>query len=768
MLYARSGKVLSLILSISFIFANVLAAAPTRNSTHLKISEVVSLARFGGSVAIGDGVIFISEPTDFRNPGMVHIYERTEDGQWVHRNHITGPEARVGDRFGQSVAVLGSILFVADYANADGAVQLYRPGESGDYNHIGTLRGATGEGGQGFGASIAAGDGRVWIGAPGSNRSSGMVYVYRVLGDGESVVPESILHGDAIGDRFGSSLAATGRLVAIGSPGHGGGVGAIDIFSDTGGTWMKTGLVQKDSTAGRTAFGSILAIHKNHIIAGLPRSNGMAGGVEILAEDEDGMWSVTDHIAAPDSAERSGFGGLVTIVNDELWISAPMANGRSGSMYRYVYDESSWLPQESMADVQASPGDFFGGVVAVSDAVAVVSAPGDDYGLGSTYVFERTDDSWMQTAYLFREFETVEVPQGEQIDCTDGMAGDFDCNEIDLVSYIPNEDIGMNRGVRLNDVWGWTDPETGKEYALIGHMEAMVIMDVSDASNPVYLGTLPRTDGSPGNTWRDIKTFRDHAFIVADGSASHGVQIFDLTQLRDLEEYPVTFEETARYDGVMSVHNIVINEDTGYAYAVGSNSGGETCGGGLHMININDPRNPTFAGCFTDTTTGRNNSGATHDAQCVVYDGPDTEHRGKEICISSNGTAISIADVSDKDNPIAISTGSYPRFAYVHQGWLTEDHQYFYQNDEADELSGLTEKTRTMIWDLSDLDDPIMIKEYFGPTSATDHNLYVNGNYMYQTNNASGLRVIDVADPENPVEIGHFDTTPYGEGRCRL
>ncbi|NND70027.1 MAG: choice-of-anchor B family protein, partial [Rhodothermales bacterium] len=308
-----------------------------------------------------------------------------------------------------------------------------------------------------------------------------------------------------------------------------------------------------------------------------------------------------------------------------------------------------------------------------------------------------------------------------------------------------------------------TDPETGKEYALIGHMEAMVILDVSDASNPVYLGTLPRTDGSPGNTWRDIKTFKDHAFIVADGSASHGIQIFDLTQLRSLQEVPVTFKETARYDGVKSVHNIVINEDTGYAYAVGSNSGGETCGGGLHMININDPQKPVFEGCFTDTTTGRNNSGATHDAQCVIYNGPDTEHRGKEICLSANGTAISIADVTDKENPVAISTGSYPRFAYVHQGWLTDDHRYYYQNDEADEISGLTEKTRTMIWDVSDLDDPIMVKEYFGPTSATDHNLYVKGNLMYQTNNASGLRVIDIGDPENPVEVGHFDTTPYGE-----
>ena len=136
------------------------------------------------------------------------------------------------------------------------------------------------------------------------------------------------------------------------------------------------------------------------------------------------------------------------------------------------------------------------------------------------------------------------------------------------------------------------------------------------------------------------------------------MQVFDLRQLRDVQAPPVEFKETAIYKGIYSSHNIIINEETGYAYAVGSDSGGETCGGALHMINIQDPTNPTFAGCFADTRTGRRGSGSTHDAQCVTYRGPDLEYRGREICLSSNGTALSIADVTDKDNPVAISGSS--------------------------------------------------------------------------------------------------------------
>ena len=346
--------------------------------------------------------------------------------------------------------------------------------------------------------------------------------------------------------------------------------------------------------------------------------------------------------------------------------------------------------------------------------------------------------------------------------CEDGEAAGFLCERVDLVSFVPLTAMQLNRGVRLNDVWGWTDPETGKEYALIGHLEGTAFLDLSDPFNPVFLGELPRTEGTPGSTWRDIKVYRDHAFIVADGAGEHGMQVFDLRQLRDIAQPPVTFEATAHYDNIASAHNIVINEDTGYAYSVGSGSGGETCGGGLHMIDIRQPDQPTFAGCFSDPATGRASTGYSHDAQCVIYNGPDATYQGREICIGANETAISIADVTDKENPVAISSGAYPDAAYVHQGWLSDDHRYFFQNDELDELQGKTDRTRTLVWDVTDLDDPQLALEYFGDASSTDHNLYVRDNLMYQTNNASGLRVIDVSDPENPVEVGFFDTTPQG------
>lgn len=106
---------------------------------------------------------------------------------------------------------------------------------------------------------------------------------------------------------------------------------------------------------------------------------------------------------------------------------------------------------------------------------------------------------------------------------------------------------------------------------------------------------------------------------------------------------------------------------------------------------------------------------------------------------------------------------TYPSASYSHQGWIDEAHEYFYMNDELDELDGMVANTRTLVWDVKDLDDPVLVTEYLSENTSSDHNLYIRGDFMYQSNYVSGLRVLDISDRENPVEIGFFDTVPWGD-----
>tara|TARA_R100000935_G_scaffold13736_4_gene27482 strand:+ start:48411 stop:49835 length:1425 start_codon:yes stop_codon:yes gene_type:complete len=336
-----------------------------------------------------------------------------------------------------------------------------------------------------------------------------------------------------------------------------------------------------------------------------------------------------------------------------------------------------------------------------------------------------------------------------QTPCIGNLADGFPCDNYDLQSRITP---GQMSAEFANDSWGWVDPENGTEYALIGLSNGTAFIDISDPVNPVYLGKLPTHTSS--STWRDVKVYSNHAFVVSE-AGGHGMQVFDLTRLRNVANPPETFTEDAHFDGFGSAHNIVINEETGYAYGVGAT----TFSGGIHFVNIQDPTNPIDAGGYAA-------DGYTHDAQVVIYDGPDTEHTGKEIFLGSNGdfgpnNKIVVIDISDKNNPQHISEMTYPDMVYAHQGWFTEDKNYFLLGDEADESdSGFN--TRTVIFDVSDLDNPTLHFEFFGTTAAIDHNGYVVGDKFFMAAYNAGIRVLDISDiaNQNISEYGYFDTFP--------
>ncbi|NBW93767.1 MAG: choice-of-anchor B family protein, partial [Bacteroidetes bacterium] len=256
--------------------------------------------------------------------------------------------------------------------------------------------------------------------------------------------------------------------------------------------------------------------------------------------------------------------------------------------------------------------------------------------------------------------------------CRDGRAAGYPCEHVHLLSFLPLHELGAGPGIGLNDAWGWVDPETGQRWALVGREDGVAFVEISDPAVPRFAGQLPMPSTAQANVWRDIKVDGWYAFIVADGSYSrqglHGMQVFDLTQLLTVTD-PQVFSLTNHYTLVSSVHNIVINEDTGYAFAVGMGGGIEPCGSGLHIINLDDPANPEFIGCYAEFGTSRGGGGYTHDAHCVVYDGPDDDWSGSEICVNSNEQSVVFTDVTQKQAPSTISVGRYPATEYTHQGW---------------------------------------------------------------------------------------------------
>ncbi len=318
--------------------------------------------------------------------------------------------------------------------------------------------------------------------------------------------------------------------------------------------------------------------------------------------------------------------------------------------------------------------------------------------------------------------------------CVNGKAAQFDCQNVDLKAFVPNADIG---GGRLSDVWGWQDPVTKREYALVGSTLGLLFVDVTNPSQPKYLGNLVKPENL--QIWQDVEVYKNHAFVVCDASPC-GMQVFDLTRLRGVTA-PQPWAPNLVYPLTMTTHTIDINPETGFAYLNGA-----YLTQGSFIVDVNIPIAPVAVGAIRD-------DGYTHDTHCRIYRGPDARFSGKEICFSFNEDTITVYDVSSKTNPVRLARVTYPGASYAHSGWLTKDHRYLLSDDETDN------KNIVFIWDVTTLDKPKLIGTFTGASRAIDHNVYILGDHAYLANYKAGMRILDTtAVGEGKLtEIAYFD-----------
>lgn len=380
------------------------------------------------------------------------------------------------------------------------------------------------------------------------------------------------------------------------------------------------------------------------------------------------------------------------------------------------------------------------------------------------------DTKGMQAEEAAKAGEMLEVYEqlkagAPAAECVEGMAGDIPCDSVGLLAHVAFSDLRA-RPAAGNDVWGFVDLNTGREYAIAGFDNGTAVMDVTDPTSPAEVGFVQ----GERTTWRDIKVYqffdkaqdrwRAYAYVTADAVADQLVVI-------DLSGLPHSVRK-ADYDGdFLSAHNLYLagaDYSTGLAVTnqtpvlviAGSNVGS----GQYRSYSLADPAAPAFVG-------GGTAGDYMHDATSVVI----TDARRSacpnagdfcEIVVDFNEDSVDVWDITDPADPRRLSRTVYDNLGYTHSGWWSEDRQFLFVHDELDEQR-LGFNTTVRVFSLADLATPVQVGTWTGPTRAIDHNGFVRGNRYYISNYSRGLTILDLSDPAAPTTVGWLDTYPFSD-----
>lgn len=281
----------------------------------------------------------------------------------------------------------------------------------------------------------------------------------------------------------------------------------------------------------------------------------------------------------------------------------------------------------------------------------------------------------------------------------------------------------VNRGdERYSGCWSYVSPD-GSEYALIGAKTGTAIYPIDDPDNIVELDFVP----GPETNWREITVLGEHAYVVTDVTGTnHSMQVIDLSYLPDSVSLITSYTATFTKGHIIQKD---IFSDAPYVYVMG------TCGNcGVQILDVSNPANPVEIGVY--------------DPGYYIH---DAHIRGDLLFAAAfNEYEMDIVDISDKTNPLLIGKIAYDG-KNTHSSSLSEDGRILYIADEADEFP-------MRVINVEDVTDPREIGRYTANSASLVHNPYVRGDFLYISHNTEGFRVLDIADPELPVEVGYYDT----------
>ncbi|MFI5218759.1 MAG: choice-of-anchor B family protein [Bacteroidia bacterium] len=291
----------------------------------------------------------------------------------------------------------------------------------------------------------------------------------------------------------------------------------------------------------------------------------------------------------------------------------------------------------------------------------------------------------------------------------------------------------------LANIGGYVDG-SGNEYALVGTVNGLSIVDVTTPTNAVEIFAVPGVQSD----WREVKTWLNYAYVTTEGG--NGLQIIDMTNLPASYQVKQYLGNGAINGQIDNIHALHI--DNGYCYLYGSN----LFNGAAVILDLNaDPWNPNYLGHTPDN--GSSSQSYIHDG----YVRNDTLWAGY-IYIGE----VRVYNCANKANPVLLTSWTTPG-TFTHNTWLSQDSHTLFTTDEVND-SYLTSYDVTNLANVTE----------FGRFQTTPgsgsivHNTHIvqasGGEFAVTSWYKDGVVITDVTRPENMVQTGRYDTYTQGSG----
>jgi len=354
-------------------------------------------------------------PTDRAIAKLAMPDELATDGAGWSGERVIVDDGSQGDFFGWAVGISGHTAIVGAYGvtvgnyEEQGLAYIFTESD-GVWSLSATLMATDGYAFDTFGSAVAISGGVAAVGAYQAQGGRGYVYVFS--GSGSHWTQKAKLSTGTTADEcLGWSVGVSDQTVLAGAPFaeiDGTQVGAVYAFAPTDGVWSQTQQILASDASLGEFFGNAIATDGANIVIGADSAqigDNSTQGAAYVFKNSGGTWTEQSKLVADDGAAFDNFGRSVAISGSTVVVGAPyvVIDGNAFEGAAYVFDGSGtdWTQTQKLLAADGTANTYFGWSVAIAGENALVGATSYyDPDTGAVYAFARSQNQWVQTQKL--------------------------------------------------------------------------------------------------------------------------------------------------------------------------------------------------------------------------------------------------------------------------------------------------------------------------------------------------------------------------------